>query len=106
MSTWCPWEDDLWATVLGYQHDPREHVNDLYDSRWLAPVVVVQQIEATEEARLRQRPHVRLELSLPVDHADARVEAAVAAGGRVLSSTAGRRTLADSEGNEVDVVTA
>lgn len=95
----------FWASVLGYQLDPRTHVTDIYDPRRLDPVIIFQQMDAAERDRLRQRNRIHLELCVPFDQADARVDAALAAGGgQVISDRPGRRTLADPEGNEVVIV--
>ena len=95
---------EFWTRVLGYQQDERPHVTDLYDPRRLGPVLMFQPTDAGDP-RLQQPGAVRLELVVPPDQADARVEAALAAGGRVVRESPGRRTLADPEGNELDLVT-
>ncbi|CAN7202031.1 hypothetical protein LJR027_000497 [Terrabacter sp. LjRoot27] len=96
----------FWASLLGYDHDPRASVTDIYDPRRLGPVLFFQQMDASDAERRRHRNRIHVDLHVPHDHARARVEAALAAGGRVVGETApGRRTLADPEGNEVDLVT-
>jgi hypothetical protein len=86
----------FWTTVLGYQHDPREDVNDLYDPRWLAPVVIFQQMEASEEARLRPTPPCPAGAGpCPSTRPTPGWRQPSQAGGRVLSTSRGRRTLAD-----------
>ena len=96
---------DFWTTLLGYQHDPRPNVSDIYDPRRLNPVIIFQQMDAADEERLRQRNRIHFDLVVPDDQAQARIDAAVAAGGRILAEPAqGRCTLADPEGNEVDIV--
>jgi len=54
-----------------------------------------------------QRNRIHLDLTVPHDDAVARVEAALAAGGRLVSDDRARAfwILADSEGNEVCVCT-
>jgi hypothetical protein len=47
---------------------------------------------------------MRVELSVPHDQLQHRISTAVAAGGEVVDTTAGRTRLADSEGNELDLV--
>ena len=96
----------FWASVLGYQNDPRAFVTDIYDPRRLSPVLFFQQMDAAEPQRRQHRNRLHLELFVPADQAQARIDAAVAAGGRaVTGNAAGRHTLADPEGNEVDLVT-
>jgi 4a-hydroxytetrahydrobiopterin dehydratase len=52
-----------------------------------------------------QRNRIHIDLYLPEDQAKARIDAAVAAGGRIVSDARAPYwwTLADPEGNEVDV---
>ena len=96
---------DFWTSVLGYQRDPRGGVTDIYDPRRLDPVIIFQDMDASDEDRRRQRNRTHFELVVPFDQVRARIDAAVAAGGRILAAdTANRCTLADPEGNEVDVV--
>ncbi|GIJ72482.1 hypothetical protein Voc01_073990 [Virgisporangium ochraceum] len=95
----------FWAAVLGYSEDQRPFLTDIYDPRRLNPVLFFQPMDASDAERRRQRNRVHLELFVADDHAQTRVDAAVAAGGRVLAgSTAERRTLVDPEGNEVALV--
>jgi hypothetical protein len=96
----------FWRSVLGYRHDPRTFLTDIYDPRRLAPVIMFQEMDPAETARRQRRNRVHIELVVPADHAEARVEAAVAAGGRVVAGgPSDRRTLLDPEGNELTVVT-
>jgi hypothetical protein len=96
---------DFWTTLLGYQHDPRPNVSDIYDPRRLNPVIIFQQMDTADEERRRQRNRIHFDVVVPDDQAQARVDAAVAAGGRILAEPAqGRWRLADPEGNEVDIV--
>ncbi len=93
------------ATVLGYDHDTRQYVTDIYDPRRLNPVLFFQPMDATDEARRRQRNRMRLEIVVPRDRIQNRIEAGLATGGRLLpQQTAWRWTLADPENNEVDLV--
>ena len=52
-----------------------------------------------------QRNRIHIDLYLPEDQPQARIQAAVAAGGRIVNDAhaPGWWTLADPEGNEVDV---
>lgn len=95
----------FWASVLGYQHDPRTFVTDIYDPRRLNPVLFFQSMDASDTERRQHRNRVHIELFVPYDQAQARIDAAMAAGGRIVTEDApDRRTLADPEGNEVDIV--
>ena len=55
-----------------------------------------------------QRNRIHVDLYVPHDEAEARVAAAIAAGGRVVNdaNAPGWWTLADPEGNEVDVASS
>lgn len=88
---------DFWRTLLGYVPAPDARITDLCDPRQLNPVVLFQPMDAEDMDRRRQRSRIHIELLVPSDQLRARVDAAVAAGGRLLED--GR--LADPEGNEV-----
>lgn len=87
----------FWAAVLGYV----EGVEVLMDPHSEGPTVWFQQMDAPRP----QRNRIHVDLYLAEDQAKVRVEAAVAAGGRVVSDEHAPDwwTLADPEGNEVDV---
>lgn len=91
----------FWQAVLGYDHVSA--AADLVDPPAGGPSLWFQQMD---EPRT-QRNRVHLDLTVPHDDAVARVEAALAAGGRLVSDERARafRVLADSEGNEVCVCT-
>jgi 4a-hydroxytetrahydrobiopterin dehydratase len=88
----------FWRAVLGY-----EQVGDadLIDPRFQGPPFWFQQMDAPRV----QRNRIHIDLYVPHDQADARVAAALAAGGHIISdeNAPGWWTLADAEGNEVDV---
>ena len=94
----------FWAATLGYIQDPRAGVSDIHDPRRLNPVLVFQELDTSEMERRRQRNRVHVELAVPPDLAQARLATAVAAGGRLLDESQGRRRVADPEGNEVVIV--
>jgi 4a-hydroxytetrahydrobiopterin dehydratase len=75
----------------------------LVDPAWQGPAIWFQQMD---EPRT-QRNRIHLDLTVPHDEADARVQAALAAGGVLVSDAAARSfwILADSEGNEVCICT-
>lgn len=93
----------FWAAALGYAADRRDDVSDLVDPRRLGPVLVFQELDAADTGRRRQRNRLQLELAVPQDVAQARVAAAVAAGGRLLDESADRWRVSDPEGNELVV---
>jgi len=92
---------EFWRVALGYVVDPREDLTDLYDPRRLNPPVFFQQMDEPRP----QRNRVHLDLFVPHDEAEARVAAAVAAGGRVVFDAYAPDwwTVADPEGNELDI---
>lgn len=94
----------FWAAALGYTYDRRAGVTDLHDPRRLAPVLVFQEIDASETERRRQRNRMYVELAVPADLARTRLATALAAGGRLLEESEGRWVVADPEGNELVVV--
>jgi hypothetical protein len=92
----------FWRALLGYQPDPRPHVSDIYDPRRLNPVLFFQQL-AADDARTKQRNRIHLELAVPHDQMQARIETALAAGGRVLDQNPEHCLVSDPEGNEIDL---
>ena len=101
--------DDLgyrafWIAALGYIPDRRAGVTDIYDPRRLDPVLVFQELDASETERRRQRNRIHVELAVPADLAHRRLATIVAAGGRLLDESEGRWRVADPEGNELVIV--
>ncbi len=94
----------FWVAALGYTHDRRAGVNDIYDPRRLNPVLVFQELDSSETERRRQRNRIHLELAVPTDLAPGRLAATLAAGGRLLDESPHRWRVADPEGNEVVIV--
>ena len=88
----------FWRAVLGYQQVDEE---DLIDPLRQGPPFWFQQMDAQRE----QRNRIHVDLYVPQDQAEARVAAAIAAGGHLVSDENAPEwwTLADAEGNEVDV---
>jgi 4a-hydroxytetrahydrobiopterin dehydratase len=88
----------FWRAVLGYREVDGE---DLIDPLFQGPPVWFQQMDAPRP----QRNRIHIDVYVPHDQAEARVAAALAAGGHVVSdeNAPGWWTLADAEGNEVDV---
>jgi len=95
----------FWRAVLGYELDPREGVTDIYDPRRLNLPIFFQRMDASEEERRKQRNRIHVDVFVPDDQARARVAAALAAGGRIAYDDEAPEwwTLADPEGNEVDI---
>ena len=88
----------FWRAVLGYREVGGE---DLIDPLFQGPPLWFQQMDAPRP----QRNRIHIDVYVPHDQAEARVAAALAAGGHVVSdeNAPGWWTLADAEGNEVDV---
>jgi 4a-hydroxytetrahydrobiopterin dehydratase len=88
----------FWRAVLGYSERGDE---DLDDPRGSGPSLWFQQMRQPRTGRNR----IHVDVSVPHDQARARVDAAIAAGGRLLNDKFAPAwwTLADAEGNEVDV---
>lgn len=95
----------FWCAALGYEPDPRPHVTDIVDPRQLGTVFFFQNLDATDDARRAQRNRIHVDVYVPHDRVEARVEAILAAGGRLVRDTEAPDcvTLADPEGNEVDL---
>jgi 4a-hydroxytetrahydrobiopterin dehydratase len=90
----------FWSAVLGYDELGDE---DLVDPRGRGPSIWFQEMDAPRP----QRNRIHVDVFLPKDQTEARVAAALAAGGRMVDDSHAPEwwTLADAEGNEVDVAT-
>jgi 4a-hydroxytetrahydrobiopterin dehydratase len=88
----------FWRAVLGYENVGDE---DVFDPDLQGPPFWFQQMDAPRP----QRNRIHIDLYVPHDQAEARVAAALAAGGHIVNdeNAPGWWTLADAEGNEVDV---
>ncbi|HVX43885.1 MAG TPA: VOC family protein [Mycobacteriales bacterium] len=92
----------FWQSALGYV----EHAcGDLYDPRRLGPPIFFQPIDTSEQDRRRQRNRIHVDVFVPHDQAQSRIDAALAAGGRIAYDAEAPEwwTIADPEGNEVDI---
>lgn len=94
----------FWIAALGYIHDRRASVTDIYDPRRLNPVLVFQELDHMETDRRRQRNRIHFELGVPPELAEPRLATAVAAGGQLLAESENRWRVADPEGNELVIV--
>jgi 4a-hydroxytetrahydrobiopterin dehydratase len=90
----------FWRAVLGY-HERGEW--DLIDTHGRLPAIALQPMDAPRP----QRNRLHVDISVPHDRAEARVAAAVAAGGRLVTGEYAPAwwVLADAEGNEACVAT-
>lgn len=93
----------FWRAVLGYGDRDGGPVDELNDPHRRTPTVCFQQMDAPRP----QRNRIHLDVWLPHDEAEARVAAAVAAGGRAVRDEMAPSwwVLADPEGNEACVAT-
>ena len=92
----------FWRAVLGYD-DRADSPEDLIDPRCRGPSFWFQQMDAPRP----QRNRVHVDVWVPHDQAEARVAAAIAAGGRLVSDRHAPSwwVLADPEGNEACIGT-
>lgn len=90
----------FWRAALGYQEHGGEHVADPHG---IGPSLFFQEMDAPRP----QRNRIHIDVSVPHDQAELRIAAALAAGGHIVSDANAPQwwTLADAEGNEVDVAT-
>jgi 4a-hydroxytetrahydrobiopterin dehydratase len=90
----------FWCAVLGYVMVGDSDIGDPDD---LYPPVFVQQMDEMRTGRNR----IHIDVGIPHDQAEARVAAALAAGGTLVNDKFAPTywTLADPEGNEVDIAT-
>ena len=93
----------FWRAVLGYQ-DRDDSSEDLVDARGRGASIWFQKIDTPDP----QVNRVHLDIWVPPDQAQARIDAAIAAGGHLVSDKYAPSwwTLADAEGNLADVATA
>lgn len=90
----------FWCAVLGYE---MVGDSDIADPDGLYPPVYVQQMDVMRSGRNR----IHIDVGVPHDQAESRVAAALAAGGTLVNDRFAPThwTLADPEGNEVDLAT-
>ena len=93
----------FWRAVLGYEYRSDSPDEDLIDPRGRGASFWFQRMDAPRP----QRNRIHIDVWVPEDQGEARVAAAIAAGGRLVSDKHAPMwwTLADAEGNEADVAT-
>lgn len=95
----------FWKAVMGYADEPeRDGATDaVVDPSWQGPAIWFQQMDQPRP----QRNRIHFDISVPHDEAGARVQAALRAGGVLVSDAEARSfwILADAEGNEICVCT-
>ncbi len=93
----------FWEALLSYVRRPDSPDEDLVDPRGIGPGLWFETV--AEPGGGRPRMHVAV--WVPFDQAQARLDAAIQAGGRLIFDEYAPRwwTLADPEGNEADVAT-
>jgi 4a-hydroxytetrahydrobiopterin dehydratase len=95
----------FWKAVLAYADEPGSHGPQaaIVDPAGQLPAVWFQQMDAPRP----QRNRVHFDITVAHDEAEARVGAALAAGGQLVNDSFARSfwVLADAEGNEVCVCT-
>jgi 4a-hydroxytetrahydrobiopterin dehydratase len=90
----------FWRAVLAYREQGPE---DVVDPQGHGPSFWFQQMDAPRP----QRNRIHVDVAVPHDQAEARVAAAIEAGGHLVTDEFAPAwwTLADAEGNEADVAT-
>jgi 4a-hydroxytetrahydrobiopterin dehydratase len=95
----------FWLAVLGYGDEPGKSgpQDALVDPLGEGPAIWFQQMDAPRP----QRNRIHFDISVPHDEAQRRIQAALAAGGTLLSDAEAPAfwVLADAEGNEACVTT-
>jgi 4a-hydroxytetrahydrobiopterin dehydratase len=94
----------FWKAITGYADEPGSELNAaLVDPTGRGPEIWFQQMDAPRP----QRNRIHIDVDVPHEAAGATVDAAIAAGGRLLSDDAAPAfwVLADPEGNEACICT-
>ncbi len=95
----------FWKAVMGYADEPgsEDPTDAVVDPVGQGPAIWFQQLDAPRP----QRNRIHFDITVPHDEADARVQAALEAGGVLVSDAEARSfwILADAEGNEICVCT-
>lgn len=94
----------FWKAITGYADEPGSELNAaLIDQTGRGPEIWFQQMDAPRP----QRNRIHLDIDVPHEAAKARIDAAIAAAGTLLSDRAAPAfwVLADAEGNEACICT-
>ena len=94
----------FWKAITGYADEPGSELNAaLIDPAGRAPAIWFQQMDSPRP----QRNRIHIDVDVPPGMAKARIDAAIAAGGRLLSDAEAPAfwVLADPEGNEACICT-
>ena len=93
----------FWRAALGYEYRPDSPAEDLIDLRGRGPSLWFEPLDVARE----ERNTIHVACWVPYEQAEARVAAALAAGGSIVRDEFAPMwwTLADPEGNEVDLAT-
>lgn len=93
----------FWRAALGYEYRPDSPQEDLIDLRGRGPSLWFEPLDVARE----ERNTIHVACWVPFELAEARVQAALAAGGSIVRDQFAPMwwTLADPEGNEVDIAT-
>ena len=94
----------FWKAITGYADEPGSELQAaLVDPSGRGPAIWFQQMDAPRP----QRNRIHIDVDVPHEAASARIDAAIAAGGRLLSDDAAPAfwVLADPEGNEACICT-
>jgi len=94
----------FWKAITGYADEPGSELNAaLIDPAGRAPAIWFQQMDVPRP----QRNRIHIDVDVPHGVAKARIDAAIAAGGRLLSDAEAPAfwVLADPEGNEACICT-
>ena len=94
----------FWKAITGYADEPGSELQAaLIDPSGRGPAIWFQQMDAPRP----QRNRIHIDVDVPHEAASARIDAAIAAGGRLLSDDAAPAfwVLADPEGNEACICT-
>jgi 4a-hydroxytetrahydrobiopterin dehydratase len=92
----------FWQAVLGYERRPDTPDEDLIDPRGRGPAFWFEQMR---EPRPDGGGAIHVAIWVPCEQAEARIKAALAAGGRMVRDEFAPSwwTLADTPGNEADI---
>jgi 4a-hydroxytetrahydrobiopterin dehydratase len=93
----------FWKALMGYDQRADSPDEDIVDPRGRGPGIWFEHLQDPTDGR----PRMHVAVWVPLEQAQARVDAAIAAGGRLIFDKYAPAwwTLADPEGNEADVAT-